>query len=237
MTTELTEPKYRPFKLRDIFFGFLFFAWSQIAMGGIVRSTNLMGSGETAAAVLTSLLIAAGDVGIIIKAYKVIKRSIEVEEDTSPPIRWKEIGSLFAILITMVLCLIAVNIIVGNAESTNQDALLEMFRMSPILSTFHIIIMAPVCEDLCFRYYALRPGSAWWLRFFVSGTIFLMIHLIGSTDPRVVISYLVPTCFLCGTRLLYNSVRYSMALHAMYNGVVVLVSMLPYLVLIMPEIL
>ena len=237
MTTELTEPKYRLFKLRDIFFGFLFFAWSQIAMLGIIRSATLMGNGEKTTALLMILFFAAGDVAVIIKAYKVIKRSIEVEEDTSPPIRWVAIGGLLSILITMVLCIIVANIVMGNPESANQDALLEMFRMAPILSAFHIVVMAPVCEDLCFRYYALRPGAAWWFRFFMSGVIFLMTHLIGSADLRVVISYLIPTCFLYGTRLLYHSVRYSMLLHIMYNGIVVLVSMMPYLVLIMPELL
>lgn len=222
MTTEITEPKYRPFKLRDILFGFFFFAWSQIAILGILFGTALMQEDKSIQATLVILALTAADIIVVFKGYKIIQRSVEVEEDTAPPIRLRQLGGVIAILITMLACTIAVNNFIGISNTGNQDALIEMFRQAPILSAFHLIITAPLCEDICFRYYPLRPGKAWWFRYFISGLIFLATHLTGADSAPVIILYLVPVCFLHGTRLLYRSVRYSMLLHALYNATVVL---------------
>ena len=218
---EIMETEYRPFKLRDIFFGFLIFAWSQVALAGIIYGTHCINEQNKTSAAICIASMVIGNLLIIAITYQTIHRSIRLKEDQAPPIRLPEIGILIALLIAMIFAVIVTHYLIQINNTSNQSAVSNLFTNAPILAVFHIIIIAPVCEEMAFRYFLLKPGKLWWMRYILSGLLFLSIHLSLHDSPLSIFAYLVPVCFLHGTRLLFNSVRYSMLLHMMYNAIVV----------------
>lgn len=230
-TNNTTEIKYRPFKLRDILFSFLFFAWSQIALTGILYITTLANSGTPSfanlsgpqAALVLTILLMIGNAAVMLKTYNIIKRSMELGEDPAPPIRFKEVGVILAILFAMYFATLLVTNITGYKSTDNQDAINQLFSIAPVLTLIHLIIIAPVCEDMCFRYYLVRPGKVWWPRYIGASLLFLAIHVTGDNVLIETILYSMPVLFLHGTRLLFHSVRYSMLLHIIYNSAVAII--------------
>ena len=218
-TTNLIEetPTYRPFKFRDIVFAVLFFLWSQVHAIGLsaipVAATN--------SRIVIILILIAGDAFLFWKTFTIRKRAVTTGEDTSQPISVKNILKILGITILMIMVTAFISSLLGIEGTENQDALDQFFGSIPLLAALHIIIIAPICEDMCFRYCLLRPGKVWWLRFILTGLLFVGIHVVPGEPLETIFAYLTPVCFLHATRLVSGSVKYSLMLHMFYNTVVV----------------
>ena len=222
---DITEKEYRTFKLRDIIFAFFCFAWSQIALVCIDLLANPKSksdlqsiSNETKIIALGVFII--GNIFLLWKSYDVIKKSIDRDEDIAPPITPKQFGMICAMAFSMLITTAVCNTLINPGSSENQNLLNETFKRAPVLMMLQIILIAPICEELCFRYYLLKPGKLWLIRFIASGMLFIAIHLTTDDSIADMLAYTIPVLFLHGTRYITRSVRYSLLLHMIYNGAV-----------------
>ena len=214
--TEAKEPR-NLFRIRDILFGILFFLWSQLNAVLLMAIQNGQGSSIT----IPAILLIASDTFLFWKSFNVIKKSTMTKEDQAPPMTPKSIFIIFGIAIAMIMMTSFVGGLLGVEETTNQNELNAFFAATPLLAAIHIILVAPICEDICFRYYFVRPGTLWKTRFIISGLLFLAVHMTTQDPLETAIAYAVPVCFLHGTRLAFGSVRYSLLLHMLYNMIII----------------
>jgi membrane protease YdiL (CAAX protease family) len=218
LITNNTEPEltYRPFKFRDIIFACLFFGWSQINAILLLQMTS---TNNTAKAITLGISL-LGNGLLIWQTFRIIQKARKTNEDKAPEITPKAILKIAGITLLMLFATAIISSLLNIQETTNQNALDDFFKTIPFLAAMHIVIVAPICEDMCFRYYLLRPGKLWQLRFILSGILFILIHVAPGESFLSLIAYLVPAAFLHGTRLMSGSVRYSLMLHMFYNAIV-----------------
>lgn len=214
---EKTEIQYRPFRFLDIIFALLVFAWSQVN----ALTLMLLPNAKDTTKIIIWMIILAGNTCLIYGAIRTIMKSIKTHEDTAPTLSAKAIIKIAGITVLMLMATIFFNSFLPINETINQNALDDFMKQVPILAALHIIIVAPICEDMCFRYFLVRPGKLWWFRFIVSWVLFIAIHVTPGESIIVSLAYLVPASFLHGTRLAFNSVRYSLTLHMFYNAIIV----------------
>lgn len=219
MQTNITEqePSYKPFRFRDVLIAILFFLWSQVHVVGL----SAIPYTQMSARIVIILILIAGDALLFWRTFIILKRSVDTGEDKAQPISAINILKILGITILMIMATSFTSALLGIEETQNQDALNAFFGAIPLLAAFHIIFIAPICEDMCFRYCLLRPGKIWWLRFFITGLLFIGIHIVPGEPLETIFAYLTPVCFLHGTRLVSGSVRYSLMLHMFYNAVIV----------------
>lgn len=222
---DIQEPQYRRFKLRDIIFAFLFFTWSQIALVCIdtlahpKSGSDLQNiTSETKTIALSIFII--GNIVLLWRAYIILKKSIDRDEDVAPPIKAKQFGAICGVALSMLITTAVFNSLINPGSSENQTLLNEIFKSTPILMTLQIILIAPICEEMCFRYFLLKPGRFWLARFIISGMLFIAVHLTSADTIADILAYTVPVLFLHGIRYITGSVRYSLLLHMLYNGIV-----------------
>lgn len=205
------------FKWYHLIFGLLYFTWSQVA----IMAVSLIPQMNNSSGVITGVVVSLCNIGIIYKGFKTIKRSQDIDEDIAPRLKPAMVATIFIIMMCMIVATAIVNLLINKGSSANQNVLEELFQATPLLSAIHIIAIAPLCEEMFFRYYFVKPGRFLILRFIISWMIFIAIHITSKDPFTVVIAYAVPATFIHGTRYIFGSVRYSLLLHAMYNSVVV----------------
>lgn len=210
------EQNYKPFKWYHILLSFVFFIWSQIAI--LLVQFEAVSNGKDKYILIASALI--GDIFFLGWAYKIIKTSVETKEDKAPPMKPKTIGMIAGLAIIMIFVTGLTSSLIDVSSTQNQDALNDIFTHAPIMMSLHIMLVAPVCEELSFRYFFIKPGKIWTIRFIISGILFLGVHLFDISQINVIIIYLIPVLFLHGIRYKTGSVRYSLALHITYNFIV-----------------
>lgn len=142
---------------------------------------------------------------------------------------WLFIGVSFLFVSSMIWNTILIVILGDTISNANQDALIEAALQSPLWTGLLTLLIAPLAEELIFRYFIFRslltrfPVMAWIL----SITAFAGIHLIASIgspswamDLWTMPSYLIASAIL--TYVYYRTDRFAIVVlvHLCYNAIV-----------------
>lgn len=132
---------------------------------------------------------------------------------------------LFALMVMMVSNLLIMTF-TQNQIASNEQAVQELFDISPIYIFFSAVIFAPVVEELVFRQ-GIRNIIPNQLAFIiVSGLVFGGLHVInGEMQSVSELLYLIPYC-TPGIVFAYilaktDNIFVSMGLHFMHNGLLI----------------
>jgi len=118
-----------------------------------------------------------------------------------------------------------IGILNNGSVAGNEEALRDMFKISPIYIFFSSVIYAPLCEELIFRqsFRNLIPNKFFFI--IVSGFVFGALHVVGSYSSPVDLLYLIPYCApgLAFAYILADSdnIFISTGLHFMHNGILI----------------
>lgn len=128
-------------------------------------------------------------------------------------------------LIIMMFSNMLIAIISNGSTAGNQEAIDELFKISPIYIYFASVIYAPVVEELVFRKGIRNIIPNGFLFILVSGFVFGGLHVIGNIEAWYDLLYLIPYSVpgLTFAYILYktNNIFVSMGLHFMHNGILI----------------
>ena len=126
-------------------------------------------------------------------------------------------------LIIMMFSNLFIAIVSNGSTAGNQDAINDLFKISPLYIYFASVIYAPIVEELIFRK-AIRniiPNKI--LFILVSGLLFGGLHVIGTVeawyDPLYIIPYSAPGIVFAFILYKTNNIFVSTGLHFMHNGI------------------
>lgn len=109
----------------------------------------------------------------------------------------------------------------GGNVANNEQSVRELFNLNPILMLFFACIIAPVLEELVFRISFRKIIHNNYLFIFLSGFIFGLMHVIGSSNNIIdwlyIIPYGIPGCVFAYTLVKSNNSMVPISLHAIHN--------------------
>lgn len=172
--------------LYDLLWPFLIVVIMKLILGSgyipfVENNENLASSILLVATSLITLLIAIVVAGPkrLIKAYKSFEKG-----DIKLILSSFGIMLLFNYIYNFILLVSGVDIIGGNA---NQSSVVELISSNAIMSFISMVILAPVLEEITYRYF-LYGGIAKYNRkwaIIISGFIFMCVHAVASFSPDV----------------------------------------------------
>lgn len=128
-------------------------------------------------------------------------------------------------LLIMMLSNAFIAFIVENGIASNEQAIRDLFDVSPIYVFFSAVIFAPIVEELIFRQ-GIRnivPNNI--LFILISGLVFGGLHVITDLHSITDLLYLIPYCtpgFIFAYILVKtDNIFVSMGLHFMHNGLLI----------------
>lgn len=131
---------------------------------------------------------------------------------------------LLGLLIMMTSNLI-INLFITNNLPNNEQAIRDMFDISPIYIFFSAVIFAPIVEELVFRYSFKKIFSNKWLFIILSGLIFGGMHVFNDFKTITDIFYIIPysTPGIIFAYMLYDSdnVLVPISFHFIHNGILI----------------
>ena len=121
--------------------------------------------------------------------------------------------------------------LINKAEiSNNQEAINDMFERLPIYTYILSVFLAPIIEELVFRFCFMKIFNNKYLYIILSGVIFGLFHIIGSFESAYDFLYLVPYSIpgLIFAYILYDSknIFNTIWLHFVHNGISMLASII-----------
>ena len=121
--------------------------------------------------------------------------------------------------------------LINKAEiSNNQEAINDMFKRLPIYTYILSVFLAPIIEELVFRFCFMKIFNNKYLYIILSGVIFGLFHIIGSFESAYDFLFLVPYSIpgLIFAYILYDSknIFNTMWLHFVHNGISMLASII-----------
>lgn len=121
--------------------------------------------------------------------------------------------------------------LINKAEiSNNQEAINDMFERLPIYTYILSVFLAPVIEELVFRFCFMKIFNNKYLYIILSGVIFGLFHIIGSFESAYDFLFLVPYSIpgLIFAYILYDSknIFNTIWLHFVHNGISMLASII-----------
>lgn len=135
----------------------------------------------------------------------------------------------FVLLGLMMISNLIVSSIVGTDISANEEAINTIFEVSPIYIYLSAVIYAPIVEELTFRLAIRKLFKNDYLFIIVSGLLFGLIHVIGSStllEYLYIIPYSIPgfifAYILVKSKNIYNTI----GLHFVHNGVMMALQVL-----------
>lgn len=128
-------------------------------------------------------------------------------------------------LLIMMLSNALITIISENGIAGNEQAIRDLFDVSPIYVFFSAVIFAPIVEELIFRQ-GIRnivPNNI--LFILISGLVFGGLHVMTDLRSVTDLLYLIPYCtpgFIFAYILVKtDNIFVSMGLHFMHNGLLI----------------
>lgn len=116
------------------------------------------------------------------------------------------------------------------AGPNNQELIVEMFKQHPIYTFILSVILAPIIEELVFRFGFKHIFTNKHVFILISGLIFGAFHIIGSYETLSDLLYIIPYSIpgLIFAKVYYESknVFITMWLHFVHNGSVMLLQVL-----------
>lgn len=166
--------------------------------------------------ILTTLSIA---ITIWVLYYELTHPKTIPREFQSEKTPWLVMG--FAFLLMMAIISVENALLKPTGISANQTSLNAIMHVSPYMVLAESAIIAPIFEENIFRRCIINFNSSVKLIItsIISMSIFVFAHMIGTSWMQipVVISYLIPTVCLTGIYDYTRDVKYSMAMHCLYN--------------------
>ena len=138
-----------------------------------------------------------------------------------------------------ILCanMVDVQIFGESMENANQQSVEILLKSSPVLGCFMVIVIAPVVEELIFRYYVFKglEKRNIYLAYAVTGLAFAGIHLIASIgtpffleDLRTLPVYMVGGLVFCYAYHKTQNMAVNIGAHMIYNALAtILIFVLP----------
>lgn len=184
--------------------------------------------------ILTSLITLV--VAILIASPKSLLKVLKIPKKEEIKIIFTSLGMMFLLsfMYNLVLLVIGIDISGGNA---NQSNVLTFINESPLLSVISMIILAPVLEEITYRYF-LYGGIAKYNRkwaVIISGFVFMCVHAVASftqEDLNMVRELLLlPPYLFSGIILAYsydktNNLAVSISIHTLNNLISFILSVL-----------
>lgn len=131
-------------------------------------------------------------------------------------------------LIGLAIMLISNSIIIYIFESgmsSNEEAIRDLFKVSPLYIYFSSVIYAPIVEELTFRQGIRNIMGKNILFILVSGLLFGGLHVITDVNNLVDLLYIIPYSSLgiVFAYMLYktDNIFVSMGFHFMHNGILI----------------
>ncbi len=119
-----------------------------------------------------------------------------------------------------------INYFSTNGMASNEKAIQEMFKLSPIYIYFSAVIWAPIVEELTFRRAIRNIIKPDLLFIIISGIVFGGLHVL-STDTKslidllYIIPYSAPGIAFAYMLQKYDNIFVSMGFHVMHNGILI----------------
>ena len=136
----------------------------------------------------------------------------------------------FLILILMAFSNGIITLINKSEISNNQEAINDMFERLPIYTYILSVFLAPIIEELVFRFCFMKIFNNKYLYIILSGVIFWLFHIIGSFESAYDFLFLVPYSIpgLIFAYILYDSknIFNTIWLHFVHNGISMLASII-----------
>ena len=136
----------------------------------------------------------------------------------------------FLILVLMAFSNGIITLINKSEISNNQEAINDMFKRLPIYTYILSVFLAPIIEELVFRFCFMKIFNNKYLYMILSGVIFGLFHIIGSFESAYDFLFLVPYSIpgLIFAYILYDSknIFNTIWLHFVHNGISMLASII-----------
>ena len=91
------------------------------------------------------------------------------------------IGTTFLLYILSMVCSIIAEMVTGATNPINQEMIIDSMMAFPILNILTVVILAPIAEELVFRFAMIKINSKYkyiWL--IISSLIFGLLHIWGD---------------------------------------------------------
>ena len=136
----------------------------------------------------------------------------------------------FLILILMAFSNGIITLINKSEISNTQEAINDMFKRLPLYTYILSVFLAPIIEELVFRFCFMKIFNNKYLYMILSGVIFGLFHIIGSFESAYDFLFLVPysipglifAYILYDSKNIFNTIR----LHFVQNGISMLASII-----------
>jgi membrane protease YdiL (CAAX protease family) len=118
---------------------------------------------------------------------------------------------------------------VDNETTANQESIYEIFETMPVIAFLFVSIIAPIVEELIFRYFIynrLKNMIGAIVSIFVTTLIFAAIHLVASLQSGTIINdlklfplYLLPSFILTFAYFKTKKVAVPILIHIAFNTI------------------
>jgi uncharacterized protein len=120
------------------------------------------------------------------------------------------------------------NIIISffvEGQPSNQEAIVKIFESSPMYVFFTAVIIAPLLEELVFRFSLRNIFGKNWMFIIISGLLFGFIHIMGATNFMeelvFLIPYSIPGFVFAYVLVKSDNIFVPIGLHFIHNGFLV----------------
>lgn len=128
---------------------------------------------------------------------------------------------------------IIISLITNNTSSSNQETIMEIFKIAPIYMFISAVIIAPLTEELVFRKSIQNIFENKIIFILVSGIVFGSLHVIPSYMQYKQVTellYIIPYSSL-GIAFAYilsktNNIIVPMSFHFIHNGIAITLAIL-----------
>ena len=129
----------------------------------------------------------------------------------------------FLLLGLMMLANFTIMMINEGGIANNEQGIRDLFSQSPLYVYISAVLIAPILEELIFRFSLRKIFKTDTLFIIMSGLIFGCAHVIGQTETLIDYLYIIPYSipgFVFGYLLVKtNNIFSSMSMHLFHNGI------------------
>lgn len=131
----------------------------------------------------------------------------------------------FIILVGMMISNFIIMLLNDGAIANNEAGIRDIFDKNPLYVYISGVLIAPVLEELIFRFSVRKIFKTDTLFIIMSGLIFGLAHVLGQAETLIDYLYVIPYSipgFVFGYLLVKtNNIFTSMSMHIFHNGVLI----------------
>lgn len=124
-----------------------------------------------------------------------------------------------------IICNAIILIINGGDIANNQEGINELFNINPIYVYIASVIIAPILEELIFRFSLRKIFKTDTLFIIMSGLLFGCAHVVGQTESLIdylhIIPYSIPGFVFGYIFVKTNNIFPSICMHLFHNGITI----------------